>query len=138
MAIWYKHLNSTFFTDTMFATKKAKSMRGNTCAQIYVSDKMFVVIHPMRTQSEYLSLLKQFAKEVGVPKALVCDSHHSQKACDVKGFLTSVGTKLKVLEAETQPENRAKLLVGMFKEATRKDLSESNLHIVLWDYCMER
>ena len=137
-AIRYRHLNSTFFTDTMFATKKATSTRGNTCAQIYVSDKMFVAIHPMRTQSEYLSSLKRFAKEVGVPKALVCDSHPSQKARDVKGFLTGIGTTLKVLEAETQHANRAELLVGMFKEATRKDLSASNSPIVLWDYCMER
>ena len=61
-----------------------------------------------------------------------------KKARDVKGFLTGIGTTLKVLEAETQRANRAELLVGMFKEATRKDLSVSNLPIVLWDYCMER
>ena len=138
MEIRYKHLKSTFFIGMMFATKKATSTRGNTCAQIYVSDKMFVVVHPMETQSDYLSSLKRFAKEVGVPKALVCDSHPSQKACDVKLFLTSLGTQLRVLEAETQHANRAEQLVGMFKEATRKDLSESNSPIVLWDYCMER
>jgi len=72
-----------------------------------------------------------------VPKAIVCDSHPSQKACDVKKFLTSIGTSLRVLKAETQHANRAELLVGMFKEATRKDFSESNSPIVLWDYCME-
>ena len=92
---------------------------------------MFVAIHPMRKQSEYLLSLKRSDKEVGVPKALVCDSHPSQKACDKKGFITSVGTTLKVLEAETQNANQAELLVGMFKEATRKDLSESNSPIVL-------
>ena len=73
-----------------------------------------------------------------MPKALVCDSLPSKKACDAKGFLTGIGTTLKVLEAETQHANQAKLLVGMFKEATRKDLSASNSPIVLWDYCMER
>ena len=65
-------------------------------------------------------------------------SHPSQKARDVKGFLMGIGTTLKALEAETQHENQAKLLMGMFKEAMRKDLSESNSPIVLWDYCMER
>ena len=137
-AIRYRYLKSTFFTDTMFAPKKAKSTRGNTCGQIYVLDKMFVAFHPMRTQSEYLSSLKRFAKEVGVPAKLVCDSHPSQKARDVKQFLASIGTTLQLLEAETQWSNRAELLVGMFKEATRKDMSESNSPIVLWDYCMER
>ena len=49
----------------------------------------------------------------------------------MKGFLTCVGTTLK-------HANQAKLLVVMFKEATRKYLSESNSPIALWDYCMER
>ena len=137
-AIRYKHLKDTFFTDTMYATKKAKSTRGNTCAQVFVSDKMFCKVYPMATQSDYLSALKRFAKDVGVPEALVCDSHPSQKAREVKKYLTSIGTTLKILEAETQHANRAELLVGMFKESTRKDMSESNSPIVLWDYCMER
>ncbi len=37
-AVRYKKLKSKFFTDTMFATKKAKSLRGNTCCQVFVSD----------------------------------------------------------------------------------------------------
>ena len=104
-AIRYKHIKSIFFTDTMYASKLATSTRGNTCAQIFVSDKMFCAIYPMRSQNEYLSALKQFAKDVGVPSALICDSHPSQKARDVKKFLTSIGTTLKILEAETQHAN---------------------------------
>ena len=62
-------------------------------------------MYPMRTQSEYMSALKQFSKDVGVPNVLICDSHPSQKARDVKQFLTTVGTTLKILEAETQWAN---------------------------------
>ena len=127
-ALIFKQLETISFTNNMFATKKAKITRGHTCAQIYVLDKMFVAVHPMETQSDYPSLLKQFAKEVRLPKALVCDSHPSQKACDVKQFLTSIGTTLRVLEAETQHVNQAKLLVGMFEEATRKDSSVRLAH----------
>ena len=71
-AIWHKQLNATFYTNTMFGTEKDTSTRGNTCAQVHVLDKMFVALHPMHTQSEYLSSLNQFAKEVGVPKKLIC------------------------------------------------------------------
>ncbi len=63
---------STFFSDTLFATKKAKSLQGNTCAQLFVSDKGFVAVYPMWLQSEYLLALKQFAKDVSVPEVLVC------------------------------------------------------------------
>ncbi len=35
-------------------------------------------------------------------------------------------------------KKRAKLAVGILKEAVRKDLRESGSPIFLWDYCMER
>ena len=52
-AVRYRRV-SKFFTDTLFATKWAKSLRGNTCAQIFVSDKDFCAIYPMKKESEYI------------------------------------------------------------------------------------
>ena len=43
-AVRYRRISSKFFTDTLFATKMAKSLRGNTCAQIFVSDKNYSII----------------------------------------------------------------------------------------------
>jgi hypothetical protein len=40
-AVRYQKLRSKFFIDTMFATKKAKSLSGNTCCQVFVSDNDF-------------------------------------------------------------------------------------------------
>ena len=45
----YRRLQSVFFTDTMFATPKAKSTRGYTCCQVFVSDKIFVAVYPMKS-----------------------------------------------------------------------------------------
>ena len=140
-ALWYKHITSILSSDTMYATnetKLARSTRGNTCAQIFVLDKMFCAVYPMLSQNEYLSAPKQFAKDVGVPSALICDSHPSQLSqneylsapkqfakdvgvpsaliCDshpsqkardrdVKKFLTSIGTMLKVLKAEVETQH---------------------------------
>ena len=42
-AVRYRKVRSEFFTDTMFATKKAKSLRGNTCCQVFVSDNDFLL-----------------------------------------------------------------------------------------------
>ena len=137
-AVRYRRLDSTFFTDTMFATTKAKSLRGNTCAQVFFSDKDYMTVIPMKKESEYPLALKQFAKEVGVPNVLVCDGSKTQNQRDVKTFLTQIGTTLKTLEAETQWANRSELGIGLIKESTRKDLRESGCPIVLWDYCMER
>ena len=134
----YRRIRSHFFTDTLFVTAKGKSTRGNTCAQLFVSDKGFVAIYPMRHQRDYLSALKLFAKDVGAPEVLVCDSHPTQKKREAKEFCTSIGTSLRVLEARTQWANRAELYVGLIKGGTRKDLRESHAPLVLWDYCMER
>ena len=60
--------------DTFFATKKSgKLSRGHTCCQLFVTDKVFVYVVPMRTKSEVLQEVKQFAKEIGAPDAIICD-----------------------------------------------------------------
>jgi hypothetical protein len=115
----------------MFATMKAKSLRGNTCCQVFFSDKDYMTVYPMKKESEYPLALKLFSKEVGAPKILVCDGSKTQNQRDVKTFLTQIGTTLKTLEAETQGANCAELGVGLIKESTRKDLCDSGCPIVL-------
>ena len=69
----YKRIHSQFYTDTFFATKNAKSARGYTCAQVFISDKGFVFVYLMRSKSEFSIALKLFAKEVGVSSQLILD-----------------------------------------------------------------
>ena len=69
----YKHISSQFFTDNLFATTKVKLTRGNTCCQIFVSDKGFVVFYPMDSKSQFEIVLHQFYKDIGVPCTLVVD-----------------------------------------------------------------
>ena len=77
-AVRYRKLKNFFFSDTLFMTGTVKSSRGNICAQLFVSDKGFVAICPMKKQSDYFLALKQFAKDVGAPDNLVCDPHPAQ------------------------------------------------------------
>ena len=48
--------------------------RGNTCCQLFVTDKGFIYVVPMKCKSEVLSAIKQFAKEVGAPDAIVSET----------------------------------------------------------------
>ena len=82
--------------------------------------------------------MKEFAKEVGAPEALICDGSKTQNQRQVKLLCTQMRKTLKKLEAETHWENRAELAIRIVKEATPKNLRESGSPIVLWDYCMER
>ena len=134
----YKQTKCFFFTDTFYVTGKAKSTRGNTCMQLFVSDVGFVYVVPMKSKGDFKLALKEFAKEVGVPEALIVDPSGEQTSKEVRRFCQQIGTTLRILEEHTQWANRAELYIGLIKEAIRKDMRQSGSPIALWDYCAER
>ena len=80
----YRQITQYFFMDTFFATKKGGiSSRGNTCCQLFVTDKGFIYVVPMKRKSEVLAAIKLFAKEVGAPDAIVSDMAKEQVSQDV-------------------------------------------------------
>ena len=90
--------------DTLFATSKSgKSSRGNTCAQLFVSDKGFIYVVPLKRegQGNVLQAIKQFAKAIGAPDALIHDASKARKSQDVRRYCNDIGTTLRVLEENT-------------------------------------
>mmetsp|Transcript_26699 Transcript_26699/g.37842 ORF Transcript_26699/g.37842 Transcript_26699/m.37842 type:complete len:775 (+) Transcript_26699:4067-6391(+) len=140
----YRRINDYFFMDTFFATMRRKnkvygtSTRGNTCCQVFVTDKNFVYVVPMKSKRDIPKALKQFAKEVGAPDAIICDFSGEQNSDEVRKFMSDIGTTLRALEEGTPWSNKAELYIGLLKEAVRKDMREANCPLVFWDYCIER
>jgi hypothetical protein len=98
----YKRMHEYFGMDTFFATKKAgKSSRGDSCCQLFVTDKGFVYVVPMKSKSEVLQAVKEFAKEIGAPDAIICDAASEQKSKALRKFLGEIGTTLRVLKEGT-------------------------------------
>ena len=85
----YKHINSQFFTDIFFVTASGVSTHGNNCAQIFVSDKEFFAIYPMRSNDDFSDALHILCKEVGVPLSLNLDPTGEQTSRKVKNFSTN-------------------------------------------------
>lgn len=140
-ALRYKRfIDTVFYTDTLHVTGKAKSTRGYTCVQVYVSDKGFIYCHLMTAinQGQYMQALRAFCREVGVPERLVVDPHPTQTCDAARKYLQEVGTRLRVLERGTQWADLAERFIGMLKTGVRLDLRESNAPMVFWDYCLER
>ena len=134
----YKRINQYFFMDTFFATSAGgTSSRGHTCCQLFVTDKGFVHVVPMRKKSEVLQALKEFAKEVGAPEAIICDASKEQTSLSLRKFCNDMGTTLRILEEGTQWANKAELYIGLIKEAVHKDMKDSDCPLRLWDYCVE-
>ena len=125
--------------DTFFATKNAgKSSRGYNCMQLFVTDKGFIHVVPMKSRSEIPKAMKMFAKEIGAPDVFVCDADRAQISDEVKQFLHKIGSSLRILEEGTPWANRAELYIGLLKEAVRKDMKDSSSPLAFWDYCCER
>ena len=73
--------------DTFFATKKGgRSTRAHTCCQLFITDKGFIYIVPMRRKSKVLQAIKQFAKEIGVPTSIIADMAGEQMSQEVRKF----------------------------------------------------
>ena len=54
----YRQITQYFFMDTFFAMKKGGTLsRGNTCCQLFVTDKGFIYVVPMKCKSEVLSAI---------------------------------------------------------------------------------
>ena len=128
----YRRIKSFFFIDAFFVTKKAESSRGYTCMQIFVSDMGYDDLISMKHVNEFSKALNLFSKEVGVPEAIIADSHKCNKSKEVKLFCHKIGTTLRIFEGSTQWANRAELYVGIFKEDVRKYMMDENSPLVFW------
>ena len=135
----YNRINDHLFMDTMFATGKGgKSIRGNICAQIFTTDRGFIAAYPLQSKSQVKQAIRLFCKEVGVPSTFIGDQSGEQTSNEVRQYIKSVGSSLRLLEEGTPWANRAELIIGHLKAAVKKDLVQSNCPICLWDYCLER
>ena len=86
----YRRIESVLFTNTLLSQTTPPN-RGNEYAQLYVSDKGFVMIYLMKSQSEFNDTLHCFSKDIGVPVSLVMNNHMSQKNNKTKKLCHQVG-----------------------------------------------
>ena len=91
----------------------------------------------MKRKSELISAIKQFAKVVGVPDAIVSDMAREQVSQDVRQFCNTIATTLQALEEGTPWSNKAEFFIKLMKEAIRKDMKQDNCPLHFWDYCLE-
>eukprot|EP00957_Ditylum_brightwellii_P098196 7481749-Ditylum_brightwellii.AAC.2 len=125
--------------DTFFAAKKVgKSSRGNTCCQLFATNKGFLYTVPMERRREVLQAVKKFVKEIGIWNAIIADAAKEQMSLDLRQFCEGIGSTPILLEEGTPWANRTKLYIGLIKEAVRKDKKDSDCPLPFWNYCVER
>ena len=71
--------------------------------QLFVSDKGFVHVILMKSKAEFPSAFCSFAKEIGVPHALIVDPTAEQTSKTVKKICHEVETTLRSDTRRTHP-----------------------------------
>lgn len=61
----YNHLNCRFYSNTFFAQKP--SLLPNTCAQLFISDFVYLKFCPQKRKSEAPYSLQELIRDVGIP-----------------------------------------------------------------------
>ena len=134
----YQHLREYFYMDTMFASvRSGATTRGNKCMQLFVTDRGFMFVCPLKNKRDVPHALRLFFKKVGVPDAIICDQGKEQIEGESQKLLRDSGTIIRRIEPNTPRANRAERYVGMFKQSVRNLLHETNCPIRLWDYAAE-
>ena len=65
--------------------------------QLFVFNKGFVYIVPIKSRGEFHLALKMFAKEIGVPLPLILDPSGEQNSAKVTKMCHEMGTNLNIL-----------------------------------------
>ena len=123
------------FMDTYFASKKlGPSMRGYTCAKLFVTDFGWCKFKPMKFCSELPLVLKSVFKEDRVPDKMIYDGAPEQVPGEAARLCQLADCTVQQLERGTPWSNRAKGHVGIAKTEILLDLKESNCPMVLCCY----
>ena len=88
---------------------KTKSLKGNSCAQIFTDGEGFVWIEPMKSKAEAGESLKKLIQDVGIPNALTFDGSKEQvgENTEFQKAIKKYHIKHHQNEAETQKLNCA-------------------------------
>ena len=131
----YPRIECEVFTDTLFG--KVKSLRGNTCCQIFCTYFHYIRAIPLKSKSQAHQALDIFFKRVGIPSAMIPDNAkeltqgHFRKKC--QRFQCPICP----IEAYTPNANIAEDGIREAKRHYRRIMIETGAPEVLWDYCFE-
>jgi hypothetical protein len=130
----YKHIRAEVYTDTMF--NRVKSLRQNTCAQVYVTRFHWTKVYPMKTKSEAHLTLDMLHQDVGIFHTIIPDNAPELAAGEFRKKAIRAGSRIKPIEAYTHNQNMAESAIRELRRMYRKAMTSTNAPHILWDYCL--
>ncbi len=134
LQLHHRRLNTTIYTDTMFA--KVKSLKSNTCCQIYTDGKGFIWAEPMKRKAEAGDTLRKFIQDVGIPHELRYDG--SKEQCGPDSAFQQTIIKNRIIPHRTEPEtpnqNRAEDSIRECKRRWKQRIIKRRVPKRVWDF----
>ncbi len=131
----YRHLRTNVFSDTMFS--EVKSIRSNTCAQVFVTDETYSRVYPMKTKADAFVALNSFVQSVGIPKMLITDNAREEYDAEWERVRKKYLIHQRVTEPYSPWQNKAELEIRELKGHFRRVMYKTQAPERLWCYCFE-
>ena len=136
LQLHYRRLNTRIYTDTMFS--KTKSLKSNTCCQIFTDGKGFIWAEPMKSKADAGNALHKFMQDVGIPNELSYDG--SQEQCGPGTVFQKAVAAHRIRphtsEPETPNQNRAEDSIRECKRRWKQRIMKRRVPTRLWDFAI--
>ena len=122
------------YTDTMFA--KMRSLRSNTCAQVWTDGLGYDLFYPLESKREAPSTVWRMVHDLqGIPEVIVSDGSGEQTGGKWNKEINLIRARHHVTEYASPWQNRAEREIGEIKRGIKRATSRSQSPKRLWDYC---
>ena len=101
----YHHLRTGVFTDTLF--NDTTSVRGNNCAQLFVTDDGHSRIYPLSSKGQAFDKLDLYCSTVGIPLFLVSVNAGEETGSDWERVQKKYLFQQRTTESHSPRQNRA-------------------------------
>ncbi|MGH7954900.1 MAG: hypothetical protein ACREOZ_02950 [Gloeomargaritales cyanobacterium] len=118
----YPHLRTHLYSDTMFSD--VKSLRANTCAQVFVTADEFNRVYPMKLKSDAGDKLNEFIKDIGIPQLLLTDNAGEETGTEWERVRKNYLIKQKWTEPYSPWQNKAEREIRDLKKQFRRIANE--------------
>ena len=132
-----RRFRGTAYTDTMMSG--VKSMRGNVCAQVIVTDFHDITVYPLKSKMKAYVGISRYFVERGVPGQLHSDNARemTEKAAWKKALWDEGGIKATTTEPYSPFQNNAEREIRHLQAQALKQLVKAGASLRFWDDCLE-
>ena len=125
-------LKTKFYSDTMFS--ETTSIRGNTCAQLFVTSEGYVTGDVMKQKSDAYLALEKLCRDDGIPAVLVTDMTEEELYGDWGRIVKQNLIDQRTTEPHSGWKNRCEGEIREFKKHHNRIMALHRAPKVFWDF----